>query len=164
MTHKELPAAAALADDFVRRYPEEAAAQLEGLDPPELVDILCGESDTDAVALLSALRPEVAAEVIVRAGEKERSRWVSAMNPSRTAIVLSRLDEEVRTAVLGGLGARVASEVKAIMSYPPETAGALMDPQVSHFRADSSAESALMISETGRFSSVSRDARTCISE
>ena len=143
MTHEFNRAAAVLAEEFVRRHPAEAAAELEGLPPDHLVEILGAQSVDDAVALLESLRPEVSAEVIVQSGDQDRKDWLSAMNPSRTAIVLSRLDEGIRAEILSGLRARVASEVADIMSYPPDTAGALMDPQVSHFRAFASAEAAL---------------------
>jgi magnesium transporter len=132
-----------LADGFVQGHPEEAAAQLELFSTAEIVEFLNVASVTDAAALVERLRPEVAAEAIRHASSQERARWVSAMNPARTAVVLSRLDEDIRIAILDELSADVAREVMEIMSYPPETAGALMDPRVSHFRADSTAESAL---------------------
>jgi magnesium transporter len=137
-------AASALAEEFVRRHPHEAAAELEGLGAVQLAEYLLAAHDRDAAAVLQALRPEVAAEVVEHSGELRRRPVLAAVSPARIAVILSRLDDEARAGVLGGLPTPVAREVGEIMSYPPDTAGALMDPRVNHFRAEVSAENALV--------------------
>ena len=143
MRHDELNASILLADDFLKRRPEEAAAHLEELELPDIIAFLNSGSDGDAAALLAAFRPEIAAEVVVESAAKDRNRWLSVMNPSRTAVVLSLLEDDIRAEILDGIDSGVAREVRDIMTYPPDAAGALMDPRVSHFRANTSAEAAL---------------------
>ena len=96
-----------------------------------------------AVALLEALRPEVSAEVIQLVNHERCGVWLSTADPSRTAVFLSRLEDTARARVLDSLDRGTARELAEIMSFPPDTAGALMDTRVSHFRADASAETAL---------------------
>ncbi len=136
-------AAAAVADDFVRCHPRLAAAELEDLPADQIAQFLSDQAKDTAVAVLEALRPEVAAEVIVQLDPPRRSEWLSWADPARAAIILGRIDEATRSRVLDSLDPRTARELAEIISFPADTAGAIMDRRVSHFRTETSAESAL---------------------
>jgi len=143
MVHENPEAVDVLAEDFVTRHPGEAAAELEALPLDQLVEFFSAATADGAVAVMEAMRPEVSADLILRITPQFRGRWISALSPSRAAQILSRLEEETRVEVLGSLRPGIAREIEEIMSYPPETAGAIMDPRVSHFRFDATVESAL---------------------
>jgi magnesium transporter len=132
-----------LASDFVARHPGEAAAELEELPPAELAAFFGAESSKETTAVMEAIRPEVSADLVLHADPETRTRWISAMSSSKSAVILSRLDEETRAEILRDLRPGLAREISEIMSYPPETAGSIMDPQVSHYRFDTTVESAL---------------------
>ena len=142
--NRETPlGAVVLAADFVGRHPEEAAVELESLPPDEILRFLCDQADNAAVALLEALRPEISAYVILQVDTHRRTKWLNAATRSRAAILLSHLDDAVRAEILTELSPRTARELTEIVSFPPDTAGAIMDPRVTHFRANATADSAL---------------------
>ena len=143
MTRKNPTAMDVLAEDFVRRHPEDAAAEVEHLPTDQLVEFFNDQTDEAAVTLLGALRPEVSAEVILRADGSSRTRWLAELRTSQTAVILGFLDDDVRDVILKDLSPPISREVRAIMGYPPDTAGAIMDPKVSHFRVDATADAAL---------------------
>ena len=133
-----------LALDLIRRHPETAARELEQQPADVLAEFLSGQPDNTVASLIEALRPEVVVGIIEQFEPSRLGSWLSLTNPVQTAIVVSRLDERLRQQVLAGVEPRVAREVTEIMSYPPETAGTIMDPRVSHFRADASVGDALL--------------------
>lgn len=155
-----------LSSEFIRRYPEEAAADLETLEASALAPLLEGLDAAVSARLFEHLRPDLGASVLlVLRGEVARS-LLHAVDPVRGAIVLSRLEEEDRRHVVSLLDAGDAREILEILSYPPDTAGAIMDPRVSHFRAESTVAEALarlnevrhlrisslhVVDETGRY-------------
>jgi magnesium transporter len=136
-------AAAVLAEDLIRRYPGHAAAELEELSADEVHELFRGLDDRTSITLFEALRPDIAARLLLDLDAEPRNSLLGAAHPMRSAVFLTHLDESDRARIVAGLDQRTARELTEIMSYPPETAGAIMDPRVSHFRADSSARSAL---------------------
>jgi magnesium transporter len=50
--------------------------------------------------------------------------------------MLARMDEAERERCLDPLDEALRAELRALMEYPPETAGSLMDPRVTSFRPD----------------------------
>ncbi len=144
MTAELSSAVDALAEDFVRRYPKEAAAEVESLPLDQLVEFLNAQTDETIAALLCTMRPEVAADAILATDDPHRVRWLTALRTSRTAVILSRLDVDTRAEILAGVNPSIAREVEEILGFPPETAGSIMDTLVSHFRMDATADQALI--------------------
>ena len=144
MAHEPFGAAAVLADDLVRRHPHLAAAELERLPPDEVLAFMLRRGDEIAAEVLGALRPDVAARIIVETGPERAGAWLAATDPVRAALLLGTLDEVSRAPLLASVDPRRARELSEILSFPPETAGAIMDPRVNHFRAESTAADALV--------------------
>ncbi len=67
----------------------------------------------------------------------------TALDPVQAASLLARLDQETTTRRLETLPRNTATELRELMVYPPETAGHLMDPRVTTFRADEAVEDAM---------------------
>jgi magnesium transporter len=57
--------------------------------------------------------------------------------------LLSRIAEGTRNTILEAFGKAQAAELRALMTYPPDTAGSLMDPQVITFHPETSVEETL---------------------
>jgi magnesium transporter len=75
----------------------------------------------------------------------ELSRQVlEGMDPSRALAILGELDEVPRKAMLDGLDAGFARELRIMAEYPPETAGRLMDPRAVGFKPGTTVQSALV--------------------
>lgn len=127
-----------MARAFADAYPDEVAATLEHVGAAEIARFLKPEPTSRAVAIVSRLTPGAAGEVLISMGEAKATAVLAALDPARGAAVLSTLDEEGREKLLAALDDRASRELREIMTYPPETAGALMDPRTgSLFRPDS---------------------------
>jgi magnesium transporter len=132
-----------LAREALSAHPLEAAAALEQV-PAE-----------DAAALLDPLEPAVAASVlqlmatpsstaIVRCGAPGRAaEWIAALPLDLAAILLRRLEEAPRDAILAALPEGRGRGLRALLGFPEQSAGALMDPEVLALPADLSAGEAL---------------------
>lgn len=119
----------ALAESFVYRYTREAARSLANTPAKEIAEHLEEEKVTNAAALLEAMDPDKAAESIVHLKDEPTRRVLRAMNPARLAPLLARLDEPVMKQNIELLDEALAQELRALLSYPPNTAGSLMDPR-----------------------------------
>jgi magnesium transporter len=135
-------AATVLSRGFLQRYPEEAARVLDAVPVPEVVRILEGNS-ARALAVLERLTPDMGAAILEQLGDVTVPHLVTGLDPARAALLLARLDEDARARILGLVPAASARELKALMAYPPESAGALMDPRVPTFSPDTTAGGAL---------------------
>jgi magnesium transporter len=136
MTPEAVRASADLSRAYLREYPEEVARFLESRSAKEGSDLLEDQPTRLAMAIMERLTPEMAAQVLARLSDGSSRSMLEGMDPSRSAILLSRLDKDVREHKLGLLDASFSSEVRELLSYPPETAGSLMDARVTTFRSD----------------------------
>ena len=139
---------AALRREYLERYPTEAAHVLETLPLDELVGLV--EHDAQAATLIGRLAPDVASRVIAQLSDAALQRALSALEPARAAALVARLDGAERHRVLGAINRELAREIRELMAYPPESAGSLMDPRVSAFRAGTTVDEALAVLRTKR--------------
>jgi len=130
------PATAALLRSYTELFPDEVARSLEEAAPAEVATTLDALSASRAGDLLQRLSPEQGAAVLGASRERGARRLLEKVEPGRAASLLARLDPDERTALLGELSPGLARELGELAQYPPDTAGALMDPVVSAFRAE----------------------------
>lgn len=128
-----------LARVLLDRYPDEAARVLEAAPWAETAELLAGEPPERAVRLLHRLTPETGAAVLARLPEQPAQALLPGLDPNRAAALLARLAPDARRRLLEPLPAALAEELSTLMDYPPDTAGALMDPRVTTFRPDTAA-------------------------
>lgn len=96
--------------------------------------------------VVSLLEPAFAAAVMERLPDSQATDLLHAVDPSISAPILEKLPEETIASILRQFGLRQSdailekikdsSEVQSLrerISYPPNTAGALMNPQVAAF-------------------------------
>jgi magnesium transporter len=143
MDDKATRAARTLVRRFVDEYPDEAARQLESASAVEAVRILGTARPDRSAAVLEQMTPDSAAKVIETADESQVRHLATGIDPAILASLLSRIDEETRNTILDAFGKAQAAELRALMMYPPDTAGSLMDPQVMTFHPETSVEEAL---------------------
>jgi magnesium transporter len=132
-----------LARSFLRLYPSEAARTLETLPAAEIARILEREEIRLAATLFEGVLPEVGAEVLQQLRPERAGEILSSLDPARAALVLSRLDAEAQHRFLALVDHGLAKEMQILMSYPPATAGSLMDPRVLAVRPDFTVEQTL---------------------
>ncbi len=136
-------AVAALNRRFLLDYPREAAARLEDLPDDEAAALLAGEPVHVAAPVWDALSPDREDALLARLPAEAAARLVAALAPARAAALLRRLEATPRAALLARLDPAVARELGGLLAYPPDTAGALMDPRVTVLRGDLPAAAAL---------------------
>ena len=136
-------ASSALIQEFFDAYPAEAAEALADMPVPDALRVLAGASDTGAAAVLERLDPDHAVQIIKAMEPSLFRRLWSAMDAGVGASLLARTDAGERATRLAALSPELAAELRELMSYPPGSAGSLMDPEVTVFKEDETAHSAL---------------------
>lgn len=139
----ELDAARALNAEYLRQHPEEVARFLDDRGPGETAALLATAVPHTAAQILERLNPRVAADALLRLSPEVARLVVTAMNPARAAPIVVSLPVQEREALLARLEPRIAAEIREILSYPSESAGALMDPRITAFTEDTTVDEAL---------------------
>jgi magnesium transporter len=135
---------AALARKYLREFPSEATRLLDDMPVEEIARLLRTEPVRYAVPLFERLDSLIAAEVLVVLPAELSRQVVEGMDPSRALAILGELDEVPRKAMLDGLDAGFARELRIMAEYPPETAGRLMDPRAVGFKPGTTVQRALV--------------------
>ncbi len=135
---------------FLRLHTEEAAAILETSPVDEVSDIVAGMEPRIAAEAMAALTPETGAEVLRKLPPEFATKVIAELPVEQAAVLLSRFDGGFRDRITAGLDPGIVREIQVIMSYPPDTAGSLMDPRVYTFRLDARVGDAVSRLRAGR--------------
>lgn len=133
----------ALLERYLQGFPDEAARELERLPLSDVVGLLQSHSAPVAGRALQQLTPDLAAEALAALDADAFRSLMLTLDPVRAASLLARLDAEKREQRLALLEPADAKEIRTLMSYPPGTAGAVMDARITTFRADATVKEAL---------------------
>jgi magnesium transporter len=139
----ELDARRALNAEYLRHHLSEVAQFLDGRSPQEAALIVHDAGPESAVHLLERLNPRVAAEVLRFLPGQAARIALRQMHPARAAPIVASFEHEEREAVLASLPRGFAAEVRELLTYPFDTAGALMDPRITAFTPESTVDEAL---------------------
>ncbi len=124
----------ALDVDLVRMLPAEAAADLELLDAEVAVPILVGAPNDVSLPIWERLSPAIAQRFLPELNLETAVLVLGSIDPTRAAVILGGLPEEVREPLQAALPTATRVQLTKIMSFPPDTAGAIMDPRVLYLR------------------------------
>jgi magnesium transporter len=136
---------------------------LSEFDPSDIAEILVAVPDEDDVAIFRLLPRELAGRVfaylprdhqegLIRSLSHEQMRHVlEGMTPDDQARLLEELPAPVTRRLLDTLSPEELSAARALLGYPPESAGRYMTPQYVALRSDMTAREALEhVRTTGR--------------
>ncbi|MEO5700148.1 MAG: magnesium transporter [Casimicrobiaceae bacterium] len=143
MSEAVLPAAEALSRRYLQDYPREAARQLEQLSPGETAELVAPLPTNIALPVWQAFMPDTAAAILVAVPPGVAAQWLAEAEPSVSASVLAQIESEPRGVLLASLEAEVAKELRALVAYPADAAGRMMDPNVTPLHADAKVGDAL---------------------
>lgn len=121
----------ALANAYIDNFPQEATEALESARPEEIAQLLQTESAGRAARILSRISTALATTVLGLLKPVHSRDIMAAMDPVSAALLLGSLDEEDREKQLAILDAGLARELSDLMSYPPASAGRLMQPRAA---------------------------------
>jgi len=150
MTRDLQPAVRSLVQGYFELYPLEAARELEGQPTYEIADILSRQPVPTAANILQRLLPHTAAATLAALDDTAFRMIVPALELPSAAALLARLEAEQRQRRLALLERGLVRELEELMSYPADSAGAIMDPTVAALRPDSTARDARALLRTLR--------------
>lgn len=133
----------ALQRDLIENHPDDAVQLLERLVPAEVADTLSRHPITMTVSVWERLSPDIGMGAIDALPEHRAAEVLHRMDPARAAALLSMRDPDARERYLARLPDAAAAELRAILAYPADSAGALMDPRLLLLRADTTVREAL---------------------
>lgn len=122
-----------LAEALADRHPQHAATVLDQSRAASGAEWLSAQPTERAVSVMAKLTSETAEQLLRRMAPGAAGPVLALLAPSRASALLARLPEEQREALLATLEPGSAKELRALMHYPPGSAGQLMDPRVVSF-------------------------------
>ena len=126
------------ADELTRLREEEKVGFFTSLSPDLRGEVLWFTDRSSRIYLLNRLDEDLLASSL------------SGMPPDRAAHCLRLIPPKRRRTVLSLLPSAPGDAVRKLLAYPPDTAGARMNPEVTPFPADSTVgETIKKIRETG---------------
>ena len=102
----------------------EAASHEEG---EEIIEAVSLDRELEA-DVFEELDPDHQREFLASRSNAEAARLLATMAPDDAADLITDLDQDRRLAVLEALPTRQKNKVRQLLSYNPETAGGLMNP------------------------------------
>ena len=133
----------ALNRHYLQQHPGEVAEWLSELSARRAAAFIEGLTPDQLIAVWDRLPFHVAHALFTRLPMERAALILSRADPSRAAQHLRALEAEQRAAYLQNIEGGLAKELRRLMEYPPDTAGAIMDPVVPSFRAHHNAQDTL---------------------
>ena len=124
--------------------------------PADIAEVLSNLSDEKAAELLHHLylrraaaeplgemEPEDSADLITELDRDEATKILSRMDPDDAVDLLEELPEDLQQDILSHLNRKQSQILTKLLSYPPDTAGGLMSPEVVALPLTMSAQEAI---------------------
>lgn len=123
----------ALLARYIESHPVAVARQLETRDTADVARLLSAYGVPAAAEVIRRMDAERATRVLLDTDPERMTRIIQELDPVQVAQLVSRLENDERERVLNHLPAALRDELNGLLSYPPGTAGALMDGRVLTF-------------------------------
>jgi magnesium transporter len=130
---------------YAAEHPGDAARALEALKPVDARRVLKGLSRRNVIAVLQQIDPASAAPIFSELGPEATRDLLKEISPRRATAILHKLEDAAREATLTSMDSSTASQLRALLQYLPETAGALMDTRVTALREGQTVAQAVAI-------------------
>lgn len=125
-----------LIDHFFQRFPKEAAEILNESSMEEILEYLKRYTPEVSKKILLQLNGDIISDILENMDNSFFSRLFPLIDPYTGALLISRLNEGLTDQKLALLPEKLAEEIQEIMTYPPESAGFLMDTRIITFNPD----------------------------
>ncbi|OGR14094.1 MAG: magnesium transporter [Deltaproteobacteria bacterium RIFOXYB12_FULL_58_9] len=116
--------------------PDAAARILEAFAAEEAGRAFNRLNVGSAAMVLGRMTPELALAAILQVKPERRTPLLEHMVPHVAVRLLRLVEPDTRTAWLEPLGEKLAAPLRALIAYPPDTAGGTMDPIVTTLPVD----------------------------
>lgn len=119
-----------LSHAFLSAHPDDAAAVLEKLPVQEWIFLIGSVSASVAAAVIDRVAPAVGADCLEEMEPAVAGSLVKELRLDAAADLLRRIRPAHRDRILDEMGGEAAEPIRRLLTYPEQTAGALMDPHV----------------------------------
>ncbi|MCP5141193.1 MAG: magnesium transporter [Gammaproteobacteria bacterium] len=141
MSHADL--SSALTREFLARRPDAAANHIETLSTEAALQLLTPLPAELVTPVWEALLPNVGRNLLLAAEPALARKVLNRMQPPRAVALLSGMEEEEREGLLAQVTDFARRDLLRLLEFPPDSAGALMDPRVLVMRPELSVADAL---------------------
>ena len=132
-----------LADDFFKRYPDEAAGYLESVSSREAAEVLSRIAPRICSQAFGRLPATIALDILSKAESASAGALLPNLAPAQAVALLDGLAPSARDRVLRHMSAVDAAELRRLLDYPPASAGRLRDPRIAVFGSSTTVRDAL---------------------
>ena len=119
---------------FFSRHPAAATDSLELLETADQLAILERQPVPAMLTVWERLSPDIAGRLLVALPRPVAVETMRKLDPGRLARLLAAFEEDEREELLSLVAERTAKEVRSLLQYPPDRAGAMMDTRIQLFR------------------------------
>lgn len=128
---------------FLDLHPEDAARSFETLEVDEALRVFKNLPTALAASLLERLNVTVGVQILNKLDPKKAAELLSDISTRQASSLVHLFDDEFKESVLASLPEREAHVLRELASYPPESAGAMMEPRVASLSIDLTAQQAI---------------------
>lgn len=121
---------------YSEAHPAESARALEGLPPADAAALLTQLPAHLAGPVLERVTPEAAAALLSSQGPDATRKLLATMESRHAATILRHLEDVARDAALSGIDPARARRIRALLQYPAETAGGMMETRITSLPVD----------------------------
>lgn len=136
MTASALRAADLLTRRYLTDFPVEAARKIEELDTGEVIAAIARQPAEILAPVWQYLLPDTGARILLGLPADLGDKIVEELQPGYATRMLACMPEDERRTRIERLEPTIRKELETAASYPPETAGRLMNPGVHAYRRD----------------------------
>lgn len=137
------PVVEALNRRFLLDYPRRAAHWFENTPARSACNILKDYPLEVSLPVWESLAPGAGEALLALLPDDDARALLRALDPGRAAVLLAGLESGEQERLLGLLTEGTAEELRKLMAFPPNSAGALMDTRVRAFRGSVTVKSAI---------------------
>ncbi len=124
-------------------FPHETARLLEAMPAADAAQLVAAQPSHVALPAWQALAGDVACDMLEALPGYMAVLLLTEAEPAVSVAVLSQLDADTREAWLKRLQGEIERELRALLAYPEDCAGRLMDPRVSPLRSGMTVDEAI---------------------
>lgn len=132
-----------LAGSFAANFPGEVAAVLESLDTEEVAGAVSELPPDVAAKVLEQMAPVAVTRVVEQIEPEKASNIFPRLTFDSALSLLRRVTPERRDEIVKALPEEQADALGTVLEFPPDTAGALMDPRLLAVPSDLTVDEAL---------------------
>jgi len=133
----------ALNHAFLLNFPRDAARKIETILPLEAAELLENQPAYILLPVWGYLSPGVADQILLQLPEHTAVELLTSMEAGLSATILSRFTTQQQDRFFTLLDDGVALELRELLEYPSDSAGRLMDTDITAFNENLTVEQAL---------------------